>query len=121
MMPYNIPSNERGVKPDDGICTGNPFVPASGSDQFRIPALVTMNDGTVVAAADARWNTHADGCGLDTIVSVSEDNGKTWRYTFANYLGDNGNRMNRLSTTFIDPLLTVHGDTICLLVDLFPG
>lgn len=118
---YNIPSNERGVKPDDGVCAGNPFVPASGSDQFRIPALVTMNDGTVVAAADARWNTHADGCGLDTIVSFSEDNGKTWRYTFANYLGDNGNRMNRLSTTFIDPLLTVHGDTICLLVDLFPG
>ena len=31
MMPYNIPSNERGIKPPDGICTDNPFVPASGS------------------------------------------------------------------------------------------
>jgi len=121
MIQYNIPSDERGVKPCDGICADNPFVPESGSSQFRIPALVTMDDGTVVAAADARWNTHADGCGLDTIVSVSGDNGKTWRYTFANYLGDNGNRMNRLSTTFIDPMLTIRGDTIYLMVDLFPG
>ena len=121
MYSYNIPSDERGVKPCDGICADNPFVPESGSSQFRIPALVTMGDGTVVAAADARWNTHADGCGLDTIVSVSDDDGKTWRYTFANYLGDNGNRMNRLSTTFIDPMLTVRGDTIYLMVDLFPG
>ncbi len=120
-MNFNIPSNEHGMKPPDGICLDNPFVPASGSSQFRIPAMVTMDDGTIVAAADARWNTHADGCGLDTIVSVSEDNGKSWRYTFANYLGDNGNHMNRLSTTFIDPLLAVRGDTIYLMVDLFPG
>ena len=94
-MGKTVPTNERGVKPCGGFSDRMPFDPASGSAQFRIPAVVTMDDGTVVAAADARWNTHADGCGLDTMVSVSEDNGATWRYTFANYLGDNGNRMNR--------------------------
>ena len=120
-MGKTVPTNERGVKPCGGFSDRMPFDPASGSAQFRIPAVVTMDDGTVVAAADARWNTHADGCGLDTMLSVSEDNGATWRYTFANYLGDNGNRMNRYSTAFIDPLLVTKGDTIYLLVDLFPG
>lgn len=116
-----VPTTETGIRPPDGISHSGPFSPSSGSKRFRIPALVTMDDGTVTAAADARWNTGADGCGLDTIVSFSEDNGTSWRYTFANYLGDNGNRMNRYSTAFIDPLLTVRGDTIYLLVDLWPG
>ena len=116
----SVPTTERGVKPCDGTA-GCPFSPASGSERFRIPALYTMADGTVVAGADARWNTNADGCGLDTMVSVSKDNGTIWRYTFANYLGDNGNHMNRYSTAFIDPLLAVRNDTIYLLVDLFPG
>lgn len=120
-MKKSIPTPELGTRPCDGISSEGPFTPASGSEQFRIPALYTMDDGTIVAAADARWNTHADGCGLDTIVSVSEDNGRSWRYTFANYLGDNGNRMNRYSTAFIDPLVAVKGDTIYLMVDLFPG
>ncbi len=120
-MAKYIPTNEIGEKPCDGFSDRMPFDPASGSAQFRIPAVVTMDDGTIVAAADARWNTHADGCGLDTMVSVSEDNGRTWRYTFANYLGDNGNRMNPYSTAFIDPLLAAKGDTIYLLIDLFPG
>ncbi len=115
-----VPTPECGVRPPDGIAD-RPFSPVSGSNQFRIPALYTMEDGTVVASADARWNTNADGCGLDTMVSTSADNGRTWHYTFANYLGDNGNRMNRYSTAFIDPLLAVRDGIIYLLVDLHPG
>lgn len=111
-----------GTKPADGTTTGNPFVKGTaGSNSFRIPAMVTLNDGTIVAAADARWNTTYDGGGLDTIVSYSTDNGGNWNYTFANYLGDNGNVYNGSgSTAFIDPALATDGSTVYMLVDLYP-
>ena len=98
-----------GTKPANGTTTGEPFPQGTGgSNSFRIPALVTLSDGTIVAAADARWNTTYDGGGLDTIVSHSTDNGANWSFTFANYLGDNGNTYNgSMSTAFIDPALAV--------------
>ena len=111
-----------GTKPADGTTTDNPFVKGTGgSNSFRIPALVTLNDGTLVAAADARWNTTYDGGGLDTIVSYSTDNGANWNYTFANYLGDNGNTYDGSgSTAFIDPCLATDGSTVYMLCDLYP-
>ena len=76
----------------DGTTKEQPFWSGTGgSTRFRIPCLVSLDDGTLVAGCDARWNTSLDGGGLDTIVSRSTDKGKTWHYTFANYLGDNGN------------------------------
>lgn len=109
-------------KPADGQTSGQPFAAGTaGSQNFRIPAIVTLDDGTIVAAADARWNTSADAGGLDTIVSRSSDNGANWNYTFANYLGDNGNTYVEESATFIDPALATDGSTIYMLADLFPG
>lgn len=111
-----------GTKPADGTTEGNPFVQGTaGSNSFRIPAMVTLNDGTIVAAADARWNTTFDGGGLDTIVSYSTNQGASWNYTFANYLGDNDNVYNGSgSTAFIDPALATDGSTVYMLVDLYP-
>lgn len=111
-----------GTKPADGTTTNQPFSSGTGSStNFRIPALVTLSDGTLVAACDARWNHSSDGFGLDTIVSYSTDKGANWNYTFANYLGDNGNVYNSDSTAFIDPALVVTSDdTIYMLVDLYP-
>lgn len=113
---------EKGTKPADGTTTGNPFPKGTaGSTSFRIPALVTLSNGSLVAAVDARWNTNFDGGGLDTIVSRSSDNGANWKYTFANYLGDNGNQYNGKSSCFIDPALAVTvNDTVYMLVDLYP-
>lgn len=109
-------------KPADGQTSGQPFAAGTGGSQnFRIPAMVTLADGTIIAAADARWNTSADAGGLDTIVSRSSDNGANWNYTFANYLGDNGNTYVKESATFIDPALATDGSTIYMLADLFPG
>ena len=109
-------------KPADGQTSGQPFAAGTGGSQnFRIPAMVTLDDGTIIAAADARWNTSADAGGLDTIVSRSSDNGANWNYTFANYLGDNGNTYVEESATFIDPALATDGSTIYMLADLFPG
>ena len=109
-------------KPANGITKGQPFRAGTGGSQcFRIPTIATLDDGTIVAATDARWNWTMDGGGLDTIVSVSTDGGATWTYTFANYLGDNGNTANQASTAFIDPALATDGETLYLVADIFPA
>ena len=109
-------------KPENGTTTGQPFATGTGgSTNFRIPGIVTLDNGTLIAACDARWNHTGDGAGLDTIVSVSTDNGANWTYTFANYLGDNGNTYNNLSTCVIDPAIGTDGETAYLIADLFPA
>ena len=111
-----------GTKPADNITYGQPFMTGTaGSEQFRIPCLVTLDDGTIVAGCDARWTTYRDGGGLDTIVSYSKDKGETWNYTFANYLGDNGNIHNEASTAFIDPAMATDGENVWLIADLYPA
>ncbi len=109
-------------KPEDGVTFDQPFASWTGESQkFRIPALATLEDGTVLAGIDARWGTYLDGGGLDTIVSSSKDNGETWYYTYANHLGDNGNAWNRNSSCFIDPAFAVDGNKVYMMVDLWPG
>lgn len=111
-----------GVKPQDGTTKEQPFWSGTGgSTRFRIPCLVSLDDGTLVAGCDARWNTSLDGGGLDTIVSRSTDKGKTWHYTFANYLGDNGNTHNNNSTAFIDPAMATDGEKVYMIADLYPA
>ena len=111
-----------GVKPEDGTTKRQPFASGTGgSTNFRIPGLVSLDNGTIVGSCDARWNTAGDGGGLDTIVSHSTDNGATWNYTFANYLGDNGNVWNGASTAFIDPALATDGKTVYMIADLYPA
>ena len=125
-MPVYSVENEESIAP-----LTNPFTPetiirlpddtTTKSQSYRIPSMVTLADGTIVAAADIRWNTTYDGGGLDTLVARSTDDGQTWSYTVANYLGDNGNAYNAQSTTFIDPnlLVAADGQTVYMLVDLY--
>ena len=125
-MPVYSVENEESIAP-----LTNPFTPetiialpdgtTTKSQSYRIPSMVTLADGTIVAAADIRWNTTYDGGGLDTLVAKSTDGGKTWKYKVANYLGDNGNEYNPQSTAFIDPNLLVgaDGQTVYMLVDLY--
>ncbi len=121
ILPLSVSALTISEKPADGTSVGAPFVKGNPSTSYRIPAMVTTADGTIVAAADARWNTTYDGGGLDTIVARSEDKGANWKYTFANYLGDNGNVYNGSgSSCFIDPCLIADGNTVYMLVDLYP-
>ena len=114
--------SEVGIKPENGSTTEQPFRPGTGGSQnFRIPCMVTLNDGTIVTACDARWNHASDACGLDTIVSYSKDNGDSWNYTFANYIGDNGNKFHIQSTAFIDPAITSDGENVYMIADLYPA
>ncbi len=51
----------------------------AGSLHYRIPAIVTAADGSLVAAADKRWDALNDlASHLDVMVTRSTDNGKTW-------------------------------------------
>jgi hypothetical protein len=69
-------------KPANGTTVGQPFAAGTaGSTNFRIPGLVTLDNGRVVATIDARWSWAADAGGIDTLVSVSDDNGANWTYT----------------------------------------
>lgn len=108
--------------PDGGSTNNQPFASGTGNSQyFRIPAMVTLSDGTLVAAADARWNGTGDAGGIDTMVSRSTDGGKTWTYSFANYLGDNNQQFDKDCATFIDPALAYQAgtNTLYMLVDLY--
>ena len=122
LYPHNAPQINIASRPKTGSTCMQPFAPGTGgSDNFRIPAIVTLKNGTLVASCDSRWDHDGDGAGIDTIVSISEDGGKNWRYQFANYLGDNGNQFNALSTSFLDGALGTDGNTVYLIVDLFPA
>ncbi len=122
MVPVNL-APEHPV-PATGITQEQPFINGvnGGSDTFRIPALITLNNGWLAAAIDARWKNCPDGFGIDTLFSVSKDNGKTWEYNFPNYFNDSLGGKVGAAAAFIDPLM-IQGkdDTIYLLTDVFPG
>ena len=74
-------------KPANSTTEGQPFAAGTANSQnFRIPGLVTLDNDRVIATIDARWSWASDAGGIDTLVSVSDDNGANWTYTFANYL-----------------------------------
>ena len=107
-----------GTKPANGTVTGQPF-DTTVSANHRIPGLVYHN-GQLVASADARWDYEKDGGGMDLVVSRSSD-GNTWNYTYAGYLGDNGNCWNNNSSTMMDPVIISDGSKLYLLSDIFPA
>ena len=70
---------------------------------YRIPAIVPLADGRLLAIADDRHNSDTDigsNRGIDIVGKVSNDNGKTWGETMM--IAD-GNR-------FIDDFGNSHGD-----------
>lgn len=107
------------TKPADGTTQGRPFVSDNPSHWYRIPSMVTLDDGTVVAAADARWDGGMDGGGNDVITARSTDNGLNWTYTMAGYYGDNGNVFNKNSTSYCDSSITTDGTNVYLLSTFF--
>ena len=116
--------------PATGVTQDQPFINGEngGSDTFRIPALITLNDGSLAAAIDARWDNCPDGFGIDTLFTRSTDGGKTWHYNFPNYFNDSvdqywgGGKNQGSAAAFIDPVMIQgNDDTIYLLTDVFPG
>lgn len=56
------------------------FAPGdAGSKFYRIPAICTANSGTLIAAADKRWNHNGDlPADIDVVTRRSTDGGRTW-------------------------------------------
>ena len=135
--PANQPEEGTYTMPDDklsGTSSNGPMSDEEVSSYFRIPALVTLPNGWLVAASDARWpNTEDSPNNLDTIVSVSKDGGETWEWEIVNYFADfapiqgptywqNGIKGKLGSASFIDPALTVDGSgKLWMLVDMLPS
>lgn len=100
---------------------------SSSNGHYRIPGIVTLDDGTLVASADARWHQwisgEADDYGnIDSVVSYSTNNGKTWNVNFANYYGgSNPYGTDDGSATFIDPGIITDGTNLYMIADIYPG
>lgn len=114
-----------------GTSSDGPMSDAEVSSYFRIPALVTLDNGWIVAASDARWpNTNDSPNNLDTIVSVSKDGGATWEWEIINYFSDFApiqgatyypGTSKENSASFIDPAMVVDGSgKLWMAVDLQP-
>ncbi|MGL5112323.1 MAG: LamG-like jellyroll fold domain-containing protein [Flavobacterium sp.] len=65
------------------------FTPGdAGAASYRIPAIITAADGSLVTATDKRWNGAGDlSAKIDPVIRRSTDNGKTWSdpLTIANF------------------------------------
>lgn len=111
---------------------------ATNSNYFRIPSLLTLSNGTIVSAIDARYGgTHDSKSNIDTAFTKSTDGGVTWSsptlpFYFDDYLSQKidwptevGARDLQIqgSASFIDPVLVENAQTgrIFLFIDVMPA
>ncbi len=83
-----------------------------GSSNYRIPAIITAADGSLVTVTDKRWNGPGDlSAKIDPVVRRSTDGGITWSapVTIANF----GNSSGAGDASLVLDKNT--GDLICLL------
>ena len=101
---------------DSGTC---------GSQTFRIPSIITLNNGSVMAAADMRYNHGTDAPNnIDTLVAVSENGRTDWQYDTVNYFDDCADATTDTSSaSFIDSALVQSKETdrIFIITDAFPS
>lgn len=105
----------------DKIAYDQPF---DSSTLKRIPALYTLNDGTVIAAADIRYKHGSDSPdNLDTAVAVSKNGYSDWEYISVNYFDDYADSVSSSdSASFIDSaILQSSTGRIFILTDAFPS
>lgn len=104
-----------------------PFAPGTyDCENFRIPSIITLNDGSVLAAADLRYGHGSDSPGnLDTLIAKSADGYTGWEYVSPNYFADYAHGYGTYgdnSASFIDPAMVQDSNgTIYLIVDAFPS
>lgn len=82
-----------------------------GSKFYRIPAIITAPDGSLVAVADKRWDSTKDLAGhIDVVCRRSTDGGRTWTPAVDVAVTDEGGGYG-------DPALVVDkksGDILCI-------
>lgn len=94
------------------------------SECNRIPALYTLNDGSVMAGADIRYSHGSDSPNnIDIAVAVSKDGYTDWKYSMVNHFDDYADTVTSTdSASFIDSVI-VQSKTgrIFLLADVQPS
>ncbi len=95
-----------------------------GSERNRIPALCTLNDGSVMAGADIRYAHGSDSPNnIDIAVAISKDGYTDWEYSMVNHFDDYADTVTSTdSASFIDSVI-VQSRTgrIFLLADVQPS
>lgn len=95
-----------------------------GSECNRIPALYTLNDGSVMAGADIRYGHGSDSPNnIDIAVAVSEKGYADWQYTMVNYFDDYADTVtSKDSASFIDSAIAQsENGRIFILADAQPS
>ena len=99
---------------------------ATGSLFYRIPALLTLSDGSLMAAVDARFGSAADSPNnLDTAVVFRQAGEEEWEDATIPFhfldISDKAGAVTNNSASFIDPVIVQADDgTIYLMADAFP-
>lgn len=95
-----------------------------GSERFRIPAIYTLNDGSVIAGADVRYGHGSDSPNnIDIAVAFSADGYTGWEYNVINYFDDYADgETGTDSASYIDSAI-VQSKTgrIFVLADIYPS
>lgn len=95
-----------------------------GSETFRIPALYTLNDGSVLAAADMRYEHGSDSPNnIDSLIAISKNGYDNWNYKVLNHFDDYADGATDVaSASFID-MAAVQSSTgrIFVVVDAQPA
>jgi hypothetical protein len=93
---YTITSPNNTVAGSRTVLLANTLLYApgdAGSVSYRIPAIITAADGSLVTVTDKRWNNTADLKNkIDLVVRRSTDNGQSWSapLTISNFGSPNG-------------------------------
>lgn len=76
----------------------------NGVSEFRIPSLYTLNDGSVLAIADARYKHGSDSPNnIDILAAISADGYNNWEYFTLNHFDDYADGITDInSASFID-------------------
>lgn len=93
-----------------------------GSETYRIPAIYTLKDGSVIAAADMRYNHGSDSPNnIDTLLAFSADGYGDWKYNVVNYFDDYADtHTDKSSASFIDTaIIQSENGRIFILTDMW--
>ncbi len=107
----------------------NPYAPGTADSKlFRIPAILTLKSGRILACADVRYgNGTDDPANIETAIRYSDDNAKSWSdVKFVNHFDDMEDNDHNVaiptSASFVDSAIVESTDgTIYHACDACPA
>ena len=98
---------------------------AYGVNQYRIPALYTLNNGSVLGVADMRYDHGSDSPNnIDILAAISPDGYTNWEYQVLNHFDDYADGVtDKNSASFIDSAIAQSNvnDKIFVISDVQPA